>query len=299
MTWIPRACASLVLLAPACGSSGGEGGTEAGTSTSVTGADTTDSSATTSSSMTSSSMTSSSMTSSSMTTMPDPSTSDGSDTTPADTSGGETGIDPTALDDDFDDPALPGWTTFRPEAASATVEGGVLHLDPAVNTVWLDGSTSILLWKEVEGDFMVTAAVRSHQAGNVDVPPPSGFRFGGLMARDGGGGPENYVFIVLGTDTDPSVETKSTVDSGSTYQGPSWPTARGEVRVCRIGSRFELYVRETDGAWQLSNGFDRPDLPAALQVGPIAYNNAPTAELRVSFDFVDFEPLDDFADCLQ
>lgn len=299
MTWIPRACASLVLLAPACGSSDGEGGgTDAGSSTSVTAADTTDSSAMTTSSMTSSSMTTSSMTSS-MTTTPDPSTSDGSDSTPADTSTGDTGIDPTALDDDFDDPALPGWTTFRPEAANVSVEGGVLHLDPAVNTVWLDGSTSILLWKEVEGDFMATAAVRSHQAGNVDAPPPSGFRFGGLMARDGGGGPENYVFIVLGTDTDPSVETKSTVDSGSTYQGPSWPTARGEVRLCRIGARFELYVRETDGAWQLSNAFDRPDLPEGLQVGPIAYNNAPTAELRASFDFVDFEPLDDFAACQQ
>ena len=271
-----------------------------GTSTSVTAADTTDSSAMTSSPMTTSSMTSSSSTtSSSMTTTPDPSTSGESDTTPADSSGGETGIDPTALDDDFDDPALPGWTTFRPEAAAVSVDGGVLHLDPAVNTVWLDAATAILLWKEVEGDFMVTAAVRSHQAGNVDVPPPSGFRFGGLMARDGGGGPENYVFIVLGTDTDPSVETKSTVDSGSTYQGPPWPTARGEVRLCRIGARFEMYVRETDGAWQLSNAFDRPDLPGTLQVGPIAYNNAPTAELRASFDFVDFEPLDDFAACQQ
>jgi hypothetical protein len=300
MTWVPRACASLLLLAPACASSDGEGGgTDGGTSTSVTAADTTDSSAMTSSSMTSSSMTSSSMTSSPMTTTSDTSTSDESDTTPADTSSGETGTDPTALDDDFDDPALPGWTTFRPEAAAVSVDGGVLHLDPGVNTVWLDAATSILLWKEVEGDFMVTAALRSHQAGNIDVPPPSGFRFGGLMARDGGGGPENYVFIVLGTDTDPSVETKSTVDSGSTYQGPAWPTARGEVRLCRIGARFEMYVREADGAWQISNAFDRPDLPAALQVGPIAYNNAPDPQLRVSFDFVDFEPLDDFAACLQ
>lgn len=279
-----------------CGAEDPEGGTDAGTSSSVTGADTTDSPSTTSSMTTT---TSSPTTSASMTTTTDTTTGDESETTPADSSGGETGIDPDALDDDFDDPALPGWTTFRGDAASVSVDGGVLHLDPGVNTVWLDAATAILLWKEVEGDFMATAAVRSHQIGNVEVPPPSGYRFGGLMARDGGGGPENYVFIVLGTDTDPSVETKSTVDSGSTYQGPPWPTARGEVRLCRIGARFELYVRETDGAWQLSNAFDRPDLPAAVQVGPIAYNNAPDAELRASFDFVDFEPLADFSACAQ
>ena len=118
-----------------------------------------------------------------------------------------------------------------------------------------------------------------------------------MMARDGGGGPENYVFIVLGTDDDPSVETKTTVDSQSVWQGPAWPGAAGDVRLCRVGSSFTMWVRNTGGAWQLSNTFVRDDLPGTLQVGPIAYNNAPTPEVRVSFDFVDFEPVGSEADC--
>jgi len=145
---------------------------------------------------------------------------------------------------------------------------------------------------------MVTAAVRAHQPQSVDQPPPAGFRFGGLMARNGGGGGlENYVFIVLGTDDDPSVETKTTTNSQSIYQGPPWPGAAGDVRLCRVGSTFQMWVRNTGGGWQLSNQFERPDLPDSVQVGPIAYNNAPDQQVRVSFDFVDFEPVGSLNDC--
>ncbi len=42
------------------------------------------------------------------------------------------------------------------------------------------------------------------------------------MARDGTGSGENYVFIVVGNDGNGlSVETKTTVDSVSAWDGPS------------------------------------------------------------------------------
>ncbi|HWB80001.1 MAG TPA: hypothetical protein VG755_33785 [Nannocystaceae bacterium] len=290
-----RLSGSALFFVLACGGDGGSHGDgttgdTTGTESGSTGAmDTTVSPTTTSATTTTSSMTTTSAT-----------TTTEADTTmgPVDT-GESTGepFDPNALDDAFDDPSLPGWSTFRADAAAVTVEGGQLHMDPGLDTVWLHSETSILLWKEVQGDFMATAAVRAHVPQDENTPPPAGYRFGGLMARDGGGGAENYVFIVLGTDEDPSVETKTTVNSSSTWQGPSWPGAAGDVRLCRVGATFQLWVRNTGGAWQLSNQFERDDLPDTLQVGPIAYNNAPDPQLRVSFDFVDFEPVGSLNDC--
>jgi hypothetical protein len=225
---------------------------------------------------------------------------DPDDTGPSESSTGEPvdPIDPDALDDLFDG-GLDDWSMFNDDLAEMYVEGGALHIEPGEWTVWLNESTATLMHKPVTGDFKVTAAVTARSLQNPDAPPPAGYRFGGLMARDPGGGPENYVFIVLGTDEDPSVETKTTVDSSSNYQGPAWPSASGEVRICRVGDTFGMYVREAGGEWQLSNSFDRADLPNELAVGPIAYNNDATPNLKVSFDFVDFEPVASADECTQ
>jgi hypothetical protein len=36
-----------------------------------------------------------------------------------------------------------------------------------------------------------------------------------------------------------------------------------------------------------------------LQVGPLAYANQANPDLRVSYDWITFEPLSDFMECLQ
>jgi hypothetical protein len=228
----------------------------------------------------------------------DDTTTDPDATGPSDESTTGEPIDPDALDDEFDD-GLDGWSIFNEELSTIVVEAGELRMDPGQWTVWLDASTATLVHRPVTGDFKVTTAVRARSLTNPAMPPPSGYRFGGLMARDPAGAPENYVFIVLGTDEDPSVETKTTVNGASQYQGPPWPGAEGEVRICRVGDTFGMYVRNAGGAWQLSNSFERPDLPNALDVGPIAYNNDATPNVRATFQFVDFEPVDSQADCTE
>jgi hypothetical protein len=207
--------------------------------------------------------------------------------------------DPSQLGDDFDGDELAGWELFNDELATFSVVDGQLMLDARPNTAWVHGQTSILVWKEVSGDFMATASIRAGGLAEPDEPPPPIFRFGGLLARGAQDGPENTVHIALGTDDDPSVETKSTRDGVSTWQGPPWPSAAGEVRICRIGSSFMMYVRETDGPWVLSNAYARPDMPEVLEVGPMAFNNSPTPDLRVAFDFVHFAAIESQADCEQ
>ncbi len=226
---------------------------------------------------------------------------DDPDTGPADSSdsGDPTDpIDPEAFDDEFDGP-LEGWSILNESVADISVDGGALHLVPDAWTVWVDGQSSTLVHRTIAGDFKVSAAVSVRSVQSPGSPPPPQYRFGGIMARDPSGNPENHVFIVLGTDDDPSVETKTTVNGASQWNGPPWPGGEGELRICRIGSDFRLYVREGGGAWQLQTEYARADLPTELQVGPIAYNYDDGAEVRASFQFIDFEPVDGPSDCTE
>lgn len=109
---------------------------------------------------------------------------------------------------------------------------------------------------------------------------------------------ENYVFIVVGDDVnDLSVETKTTTDSMSTYDGPSWGSADAELRLCRVGGDFYLTKRVVGTlVWAPPIHFARPDLPGTLEVGPNAYTlTAP--DLTVTFDEVVFAKVAGVADC--
>jgi hypothetical protein len=216
----------------------------------------------------------------------------------------ETGL--ACLDDDFDDGVIQAWNFYRPEDAAILETGGELRLEPVANSLWFQGSSSVLLWKPVTGDFKVTAAVVTRRLPPNDTEPPLvAFRLGGIMARDGAAAEgEDYVFVVLGADHDAvSVEAKSTDNSQSTFDGaPVVAGGEAELRLCRLGAEFRFYYRAPGGAWQAHSvipAVTRPDLPATLQVGPLAYANQANPDLRVSYDWITFEPLSDFMECLQ
>jgi hypothetical protein len=197
-----------------------------------------------------------------------------------------------SLDDEFEGGALSGWEVVNAGSADVRVANGNLLIEPHANSLWFNASAGVLVAKRITGDFVVTAPVRARSLSDPSQPPSPLFRLGGLMARDPGGAAEDYVFIVLGADAeDVSVETKSTDDSVSMYEGPPWPSGEGSLRICRQGSRFTLLVREATGAWTEQAAFDRPDLPETVQVGPTAYANADPADLQVGFDAVRFAAL--------
>lgn len=99
-------------------------------------------------------------------------------------------------------------------------------------------------------------------------------------------------------EDDLSVETKTTRDGQSDYEGPPWPSGDADLRICRLGPTFRLYKRAIgDGAWTLGATYARDDLPAALQVGLNIYSIAPRPDLLATFDEVRFAPAAAEADC--
>jgi len=194
------------------------------------------------------------------------------------------------------------WLVYRPEVLAINVGNGALSLTLTQQALWFNNSRGPLVYKLVSGDFKVSARVRVRKASSPANPPSNPVHLGGLMVRNPAGeqpgGVENDAFIVTGYDeNDLSVETKSTVNSVSTYVGPSWPSGDAELRLCRVGSTLRMYKRAiSGGAFTLAQTYERPDLPATLQVGANVYSlNAP--DLVASFDEIVFAKAASQADC--
>ncbi|MCY1007737.1 hypothetical protein OV079_19705 [Nannocystis pusilla] len=195
-----------------------------------------------------------------------------------------------ALDDEFEDPAsLAGWQSFSraedwPDQAKqldvATTSPGHLTFVP-FTSFWLYDYHAPFLFREVTGDFMVTTRVRVTGA-ETEVPRRK-YSLAGLMARaphpEGSRawkqGQEHWIFITTGTgDGDvPQIETKNTVRSKSRLQLSPGKSGWVELRLVRRGATFLLLRRFEGEAWVLARREDKPDMPATLQVGPIAYTD--------------------------
>ena len=193
-----------------------------------------------------------------------------------------------------------GWSMIKPFSVDASVDHGTLVLTLTHQALWFNADRGVLFSKPVSGDFRVTATVRASKTSDPSaVPGGDGtVQLGGLMAR-ADRAPEDYVFIVVGDDGDgPSVETKSTDDSLSVYEGPSCPTAAADLRLCRIGPTFTLYKRAagSSDAWVIAKSYDRPDLPAGLQVGANVYSGG-TPDLTVRYENLKVEQVQKAEGC--
>jgi hypothetical protein len=215
--------------------------------------------------------------------------------------------DLTPLSDEFDQAGtLAQWNDlakvekFPSKAARLdinTTSPGQLYIEPYTST-WFEDYRGVFLYKEVTGDYMVTARVRA--TGKSSDTPTSTFSLAGLMSR----APraitmdswtphgENWLFIATGYGNGgidgPQFETKTTINSASTL----WLTrSRADwvnLRILRFGEVFLTLYQFPGGPWTLSRCFDRPDLPRTLQVGVHAYTDWNTITTRYPDDPVAF-----------
>ena len=200
--------------------------------------------------------------------------------------------------------AIPGfeaWSVFNPQAVEIKSENDTLTMKLIHRALWFMEQRGVLMYQEVDGNFRITAEVHTSKSSDVTQPPGGNgtVQLGGLMARNGGAGRENYVFIVAGDDGDGlSIETKNTIDGLSKFNGPSWDSSEAVLRLCRVGQTFKLYKRHVNSteAWISAASFDRPDLPQTLQVGLNIYSDS-TPDLQVRYDHIKLDAITSLADC--
>jgi hypothetical protein len=201
--------------------------------------------------------------------------------------------------DDFEGPSLdPRWSTFGGDVVDVGVSGGKLVLVPTARQVWYQAQRGGLVHQSLTGDVRVTARISVRSQVMPAQPPANDIHLAGIMARDPGTIDENYVFIGVGRLGGLSVEIKSTDDSSTTLDNPSWPVAEAELRLCRLGATFHLYKRPfAGGPWQTAGSFARADLPATLQVGLFVSADSAPPDLRALVEEVRLVTPATLADC--
>ena len=198
-------------------------------------------------------------------------------------------------------PGFEDWSVFNPQAVEIVTDNAALILTLKQRALWFMEQRGVLLYKLIDGDFKITADIHTAKKSDPNQPPggDGSVQLGGLMARNGTPGRENYVFIVIGDDGNGlSIETKNTTDILSVYKGPAWDSADAQLRLCRVGQTFNLYKRHVNvnEAWALAESFERPDLPVTLQIGLNIYtDNKP--DLQIRYDNITTEPISDLSAC--
>lgn len=203
------------------------------------------------------------------------------------------------FEDSFDGTGLdPSWRVLHPDLATVSVTNGALRIAPnqgGLATIWYQDAEGALVYRNVTGDFTATARVHARLPGSA-LPPPVSYRLGGILARRPGStaGDRDSVHVALGAGV-PTMpvcaEDKTTVDSVSDFLLHPIPSADGELRLRRRGARFSMAWRPFGvGPWMPLRSHLRPDLPATLQVGLMAYSADASANLELRFDRFRLEP---------
>jgi hypothetical protein len=187
------------------------------------------------------------------------------------------------------------WTVFRPELADISVGNGALSIATHPFALWYQSNQGELVYKLVTGDFKVTTIIHARKVSNPQATPDQYADVAGIMARNPtlSGGNENYVLTVHGyaEQNQLAIEHKSTTNGASDFGEMMWPNGDAELRLCRVGGTFTAYARAPGTTtWSAPTyTFSRADLPATLQVGMCAYNDAAAPDFLAIFDSFTFQ----------
>jgi len=140
------------------------------------------------------------------------------------------------------------------------------------------------------GDFDLTGEVRVHAPGDPTSPPPTGYRFGGLVVRDpveAAPGTHEWCPVAAGAGGpgEPSgVEWKQTHDSVSQWSIVPTPDTHRELRLLREGATITAWHRDPGATeWIPVQTYAFPDLPSTVQVGAMVYSDDPTPQVVARF----------------
>jgi len=203
-----------------------------------------------------------------------------------------------ALSDEFDDPTtLKAWQrVFEVEKTGADQlqlidigrsAPGMLTVVPHT-VVWYQDWRGPLVFKPVEGDFVVTTRLRvTGRQGR--GAPRSNFSLAGLMVRTPRDitpqtwrpGGENYLFLSLGSADRPGsyqLEVKTTHNSKSDLAISDAAGDTALLRIARVGPHIVTLVRQGEQPWRVHRRYFRDDLPTTLQVGLTSYTDWNTCQ---------------------
>lgn len=216
------------------------------------------------------------------------------------------------LSDDFEDATTQAaWQRVsqreqwgRDPVASLDIDqtrAGWLTLVPHTSS-WFEDHVGEMLYREVEGDFVVEARVQSRNRAGTGAPGSTNggamhteYSLAGLMLRaprrevEAEGpvaweiGEERYVFLSFGSASiagNYQTEVKTTRAAGpgethsiSVLEIGNAPADTLDLRLARIGPHVIALLRAPSSPWQVHRRYRRDDLPSTLQAGLTCYTD--------------------------
>ncbi len=214
------------------------------------------------------------------------------------------------LTDEFEADDLAAWDVYNPQTSEVSVDGGEMELLPNLNAWWYGTDEAVHVNKGVTGDFSVTAKVEVTNLLDGPTVPGAPYRIGGIMLRDPNatpGAPNTYhmgignmntgVATAVSKSTAEGYSDVNVVPTSTWPNNPSWSGTEAEMRLCRVGDEVSAYVRIQDEPWTKFDTHIRPDLPATLAAGPVAYTGFAEEDLKATFDWVEFKTISHPDDC--
>lgn len=203
------------------------------------------------------------------------------------------------------------WSIINQDMFNLSVNNGRLTMTPHSHCSsypycgWFNETSGPAIVKDITGDFIAQTLVRPRNLVNQRESVSGGYQFGGIIARDPNSSAENHIFTVVGFRQEIGVnalanERKNTTNNVSSVVGPALEnqsTGDRELRLCRSGANFNLFIREIGQQnWDFVQTYNRA-LPTTLEVGPIAYTYGNTVSLVAEFDYFEIKNLEQ-QDCL-
>lgn len=201
------------------------------------------------------------------------------------------------LNDEFNSPCslmnwhnitqVEGWDAEHFEELDISeTHPGELRLMPHTSA-WYADFRAGYLFKELTGDFVITASVQvTNRAGQAAIPV-SNYSLGGIMLRtpvarqnptQWAPDQENYIFLSIGRGTSNATfqyEVKSTTAGSSELVLSPISTNTVLIRLIRKGNAVVVLNQVPGQDWNVHARYDRPDMPAHLQIGFVSYTDWP------------------------
>ncbi|NVJ60992.1 MAG: hypothetical protein HWE27_11410 [Gammaproteobacteria bacterium] len=159
------------------------------------------------------------------------------------------------------------------------------------NGYWYMNNVAPLLYKNLAGDFMVTLDASVVNENNPTQPPSNSYNSAGIIVRDQNSvaGNQNYVMVDIGQQASGTgTLTRSTTVSSTPFQFQAGPNS-GQLRICRIGTEYQLLRRFGVGAqWELLTSYNRPDISNQVQVGIVLNAYQSPSDMSAMFDSIEF-----------
>lgn len=201
--------------------------------------------------------------------------------------------------DEFNDPlTINNWKDINVEEAWGINQlewisiddslSGHMQLAP-ITSSWYNEYRGAYMYKQIEGDFVLTIKMNSSARDGVSVPS-SAYSLAGIFARipqdypngalgEGGweNNQQNYIFLSSGRANNQTtqLEVKSTVNSSSTLSITDIDTAAVQLRLARSGPILLLLYRleGADQDWIVHQRYLRNDFPELIQLGIVSYTD--------------------------